>query len=312
MAAQRYSAAQLESMAIQAENETAKLRGDPPLHHQSTEEEDEEEREAERQRKVEKKRTQMLNAARALIDSGVDPEIAARMMLQIPGQGQPVTTQPTGHQPSLAELTEAMLNLKELSKSDNRDDKFMELIDQMREDSRRNQELLLKVIERMSEGGKGEKVDPVQAASNQAKAMREFHSSMIEYATSLGYAPRGEGVTQTRDINEVKENNRHEEEILRIKSDQNYKESIAETLSDLPVTLGGSIAHNMRESAGKESSKPVSHQSEPGGVESHVCNDCGTKIYAPPGVPRIRCPKCGKEYEIDWEKSGMTPPKQEG
>ena len=56
--------------------------GDPPPH-RAREEEDEDDV---MERWREKRREKLLNAAKALIESGTDPDVVARMMLQMPGK----------------------------------------------------------------------------------------------------------------------------------------------------------------------------------------------------------------------------------
>jgi hypothetical protein len=292
MAAQRYSAATLESMAIEAENAAAKLKGEPPVY-RSREEDDEEDLLEQRR---DKKRKRLLDAAKALIESGTDPQTVARMMLQMPGESQP--QQPQG-QSSILELTEALKNLHEISgvKSGG-DDTLKDLIREMREENKETRSMVIKLMQD-GVGGKAEKVDPITAARNQAKAMTEFGETMLSYAKGLGYAPPGsstdaKGVSNKKTVEELKEENRHAEEMAKLGTEKDYKMSLANSIGELPERIGMGIASQMQ----SENKTHVPHED---GIEYWPC-DCGFKIPISPNSTSVTCPKCRSVYQKDQPK----------
>jgi hypothetical protein len=294
-AAQRYSVAATEKLALEAENEVAKMRGEPSPHKTRTDDDEEDEIEEARENRRAKRQARVIKAAQALLESGVEPEVAARMILQIPGEDKVQPPQNPNNLLEMAQVLEIFHNMS-APKDDGRNDKVAELINIMREDAKETRTLLAKLIAEAG-GTRAEKVDPLVLAKNQAAAMTDLHNTMIEYAKGAGMVMATAESHPSTTIDEIKEKNRHEEEMVRIKGDSQYKASLAETVADIPVLVGDGIARNMRESV----QSPVGRQAEPGGIESHICK-CGTKIFAPPGSPRIKCPKCGQEYIIEADK----------
>jgi hypothetical protein len=293
MAAQRYSAATLESMAIEAENAAAKLKGEPPVH-RAREEDDEGDILEERR---DKKRKKLLDAAKALIESGTDPQVVARMMLQMPGESQP---QPQSNgQTSILELTEALKNLHEISgvKSGG-DDTLKDLIREMRDENKETRSMVIKLMQD-GVGGKAEKVDPITLARNQAKAMTEFGETMLSYAKGLGYAPPGsstdsKGMSTKKTVEELKEENRHAEEMAKLGTEKDYKMSLANSIGELPERIGMGIASQMQ----SENKSQIPHED---GIEYWPC-DCGFKIPISPNATSVTCPKCRSVYQKDQPK----------
>jgi LSD1 subclass zinc finger protein len=311
MAAQRFSTANLEKMAIQAENEAAKLRGEPPMHKpfRGDEDEDEDEEYGELLTKRANKRKKVLDAARALIDSGVDPNVVARMMLNLPmdERAQQAAPQQTS---SITELTEAMKNMNDIVESrvasmrpNGDDDRTRELISEMRQEQKELRNLVTKLLTE-GMGGKREQIDPMTAATNAVKMIKTYNDAMKDYAEGFGYVkPGGETAPKGESIEALKERHRHDEEMAKLGIDKEYKTNLAETLADIPVAIGSGLARQMRE--GQESK-----QSIPGaeGLESHKCDSCGTMIIAPPGAKQVRCPKCGMTYGLEHDQPPSPPP----
>ena len=304
IAAKRYSAAELEKMALQSENDAANLRGEPPPHHPNLEDDDEDILERRRDRK----RERLLNAARALIDSGTDPNVIARMMLQLPGE-QPNVQAPR-EPTSILDLTEALKNLNDIADSrapkNDGNERIMDLIREMREEAKETRGLVTKLLTE-GVGNKQPHIDPLVAAKNQALAMNEMSAAMLEFAKAQGWRGPGEtGGDKRKTVEELKEEHRHTEEMAKLGNDKEYKTSMAETLGDITERVGMGIGKQIRDSSVKTSTPPVFHQPEPGGIESYIC-ECGEKIFAPPNATSVKCPnpKCGIEYNV---QRGNVPP----
>lgn len=285
LAAQRYSAAELDKMAIEAENEASRMRGEPPVHKPKTDDDEDDKVE----QRDEKKRQRIMNAAKALIDSGADPNTVARMMLQIPGENHASAPQ---NGTSITDLTAAMKDLNDIvatqvaartsGKDGGSDDVVKELKQEIKE--------LRGSITAMASGN-ANKIDPLTAAKNQAVAMNEMSSAMLQYATSLGWAPPGKGGTGklTDSIEEIKEKNRHDEKMAELKQENDHKDKLVEIAASIPERIGEGAAKYYRSSSNTQDSGD--------GFEHIRCTDCGTDIVITPKTgDRVKCPKCGMVY----------------
>ncbi len=284
IAAKRYSAASVEQMALEAENAAAKLRGEPPPHKVR---EDVEDDEIELRR--EKKQQRVLTAARALLDAGTDPEVVARMMLQIPNNTPP--QQSNGGSPSLTELIEALISLQTLTGANKGDSEVKLIIEEMRAERKETNALFLKAISELGGGGNG-RTDPMTALKNQMSIVRDTFSVMREAAGEMGWAPvakPGNSGPPPNNIEELKENHRHDEEMLKLNTEKSYKQSMADTIGELPERIGAGIASQFGNDNGSTKSND--------GADVFKCQECQTPIFAPPTASRIKCPKCGAEYE---------------
>lgn len=296
-------------MALEAENEVAKLRGEPPLHRTTTEDDEEDEIEAERENRRMKKKARALTAARALIDSGVDPDVVARMMLQLPGNERQVQ-QPAAQPTTILELAQALQILDEVRAPKNGggggDERIMELIKEMREEAKETRTLLFKLMTE-GNGKKGESVDPVTVARNQARAMKDFGDAMIEYAKSVGYSPGGIQPNTKPSVDEIKEEHRHKEKMAEIQTEKEYKASMANALGELPERIGMGFASRVKEG---DNHNPAQHEHN---IEYWPC-DCGFQIPIPPGASHVVCPKCQAEYnkEVANKPAPRVIKKQEG
>ncbi|MFH1031114.1 MAG: hypothetical protein V1767_00885 [Chloroflexota bacterium] len=92
-------------------------------------------------------------------------------------------------------------------------------------------------------------------------------------------------------IETVKENNRHTEEMEKLKTEKTYKESIADTLANGTRLVGEGISQDILKGVLK---KPAES-----GMESFKCDKCGTTITVGPGALAVKCPKCGQVFRKD-------------
>lgn len=89
----------------------------------------------------------------------------------------------------------------------------------------------------------------------------------------------------------VKEKNRHEEEMEKVRNDKNYKEGLVNTLADIPESIGRGLANDVRESTPVRQPAP-----QTGGLETIDCDTCHAKIYYSPDTTKVTCAKCGSVY----------------
>lgn len=100
-------------------------------------------------------------------------------------------------------------------------------------------------------------------------------------------------------IEVVKEQNRHAEEMEKIKTEKTFKEVLGRAVEDIPTNLGKGIAAEA--SRAKPGTKKASvEKTQEGGVTSFECQKCHATIFIPPDAPSsIKCLKCGTIYESD-------------
>jgi hypothetical protein len=107
-----------------------------------------------------------------------------------------------------------------------------------------------------------------------------------------------------QDIEMIKEQNRHSEELEKLKVDKEYKGNLTAVLSEIPERIGKGLASNIIETDQANSpAKSVARK-----MEYFRCttDDCGFNIPVPrPDAKKITCPKCHMVYERE-EKSNET------
>lgn len=104
-------------------------------------------------------------------------------------------------------------------------------------------------------------------------------------------------------IEVIKERNRHDEELEKIKTERDYKKTVGDTLATLPEKIGAGLANAFVETEG--SPTPQSPQIK--GAESvmyYTCatEGCGYKIPYAPTALSITCPKCKMKYDRTVEQ----------
>lgn len=271
-AAKRYSAAELEKMALEAENEAARLRGEPPKHKYGGGEVDEDKKKEEE----EARKQQLMAQATALIEHGMEPEQVGRFLLGLPSMSG-----------GAAQVTQGMTlkDVKEIIDMTTEKKEASELRSMISSLDKKIEELVKNPPHR----DKPEPTDPVIFATQQAETLRIYHKTL----DSLGMIPKPEPKTSDgRSLEVVKEEHRHDEKMEEIKADKEYKQNITEIATDIPERIGRGIAGQIKEEGG----------SSGGGreLESIICSGegCGTRIFITPETgPQVICPKCSAIYQ---------------
>jgi len=273
-AAKRFSAAELDKMALESENEASRLRGEPPKHRQYGGDtmDDEEKKKAED--KQEQQRERITTQAVALINSGMEPQQVGQMLMGLT---------PTGMQPVPAQG----MNMKDIK----------EIIDTKVSEAKESSELrslisrLSDKIDDMAKNPQASKteqtkpIDPIVFAQQQAETLKVYHSTLDE----MGMIPHPGPVSDKGEsIEVVKEKNRHAEQMEVIKTDRDYKDNITNIASTIPERVGRGIADRYTEG----------HDESGGGAKLRTieCGNCHTEIPVPPNSSQVTCPKCEAIY----------------
>jgi ribosomal protein S27E len=280
-AAIRYSAAEMEKMAIESENEAARLRGEPPRHkYHGGDEMSDEDKEKKKQEEAEQKAA-LLTSATSLINSGLDPKQVGQMLM-----GLNPTPATMGYAPAQGMGFDEVMKMITFIVGKKETDELKGIIAS-----------LDKRLDDLSKVGTGRReearpIDPITFAKQQAEAVAAWHEAIQVIIPKPGpVSDKGEP------IEVVKERNRHDEKMEEIKGDLNYKKSLTDIATDIPERIGRGIAGRFaeeEESVGMGSSVSSKGNSS---LEHIVCADCGFKIQVPPNAGKeIECPKCGAVY----------------
>ena len=103
-------------------------------------------------------------------------------------------------------------------------------------------------------------------------------------------------------IEVVKEQNRHAEEMEKLKTESKFKEVLGQAVEDIPVNIGKGIAAEGTRSKAVAMKAPAETPQDES-VSSFKCQKCGATIFVPPDAPsNIKCLKCGTVYESKEEE----------
>lgn len=274
-AAKRYSAAELEKMALESENEAARLRGEPPKHRYYKEGEDmtDEEKEKKKQEEAEQ-REKLMASATALISSGIDPKQVGQMLLGL------APTSAAGYPPAVQGMGfDEVLKIVTLIVGKRETDEIKGLMAS-----------LDKRIDELAKGGGGGRVEiprplsPMEYAKQQVEYIEALKAlGLIKEPVVTG--PSGEP------LEVVKERNRHDEKMQEIKDEGDYKKSLAGTVADIPERIGYGMAGRFNEEG---EDRGGSHSSN---LEYITCDECKIRFPVPPNAGNeVVCPKCGATY----------------
>lgn len=181
---------------------------------------------------------------------------------------------------------------------------------QQKEQSLREQiQHLTEQIQRYAQNGSGSKsiVDQIRELKETAAELGLLNPSAgkdanieIELA-KLNYQ-------QAREEREFKARMRAEEkkwqlELMRFQEEKEFKKKQLEhdarrleMLSSIPDKIGEGLAAFISTRAEMDTDKPAARTANTN-IQFFKCTDCGTDIPVPPGAKKIKCPKCGSEYE---------------
>lgn len=275
-AARRYSVAELDVMALQSENEAARLRGEPPKHkYHGGDEMTDEEKEKKKLEEAEQ-REKLMASATALISSGLDPKQVGQMLLGL------TPTPATGYPPTQGMTFDDVMKMVGVIVGKRESDKLEDIIASLE-----------KKVDDLAKGGGATKVEaqriptPMEYAKQQVEyinALKEL--GLIKEPVATG--PSGEP------LEIVRERNRHEEKMEEVKSERDYKQSLSQTVANLPERIGHGIAGQFSEESGGGSSRGGNS-----GLKYITCTEegCGARFPIPPNAGKeLECPKCGAIY----------------
>lgn len=283
MAASRFSAAEMEKLAIESENDVAKMRGEPPLHKPVNDDDKEKKEEAE---KKDEQRRLLIETGKALLDTGIDPKQVGQILMGLaPMPGQPGIPQVVGitieDAFAVADRIAAAGQKSQADEAITKLEKRFDDVTKQLELERRERQLGLN-------GKPVVPLSPADALKSQIDALKSFADTAIE----LGLAQRpgtNNGNKDGKSIEEIRENNRHDEEMAKLKDSKEHNEKMADILGSIPERVGNGIATQIRKNS-QLSGNPV-------GFSSIKC-DCGTEILITPTTGnKVTCPKCGAVYE---------------
>ena len=235
--------------------------------------------------KKEDERKRLLESAKHLIESGMEPTQVGQMLLGLTPTGTPPTVAQGMGVDDVLKIVNLVVGKKEA-------DELRGLISS-----------LDKKLDDLAKSGAGKKeeskpVDPITFARQQAEAMVAWNKAIKELT------PERPPVTEKGEPLEiVKERNRHEERMEEVKGEQRYKEKISETVAEIPERIGRGIAGQISEGEGESGSGA-------GELEYLMCTEegCGTKIPITPETgEQVTCPKCGSIYS---RKETIAPGKE--
>lgn len=286
-AAKRFSAAELEKMAVESENEVARLRGEPPKYkyYHGGETMDEEEKKKQEEKQAQQ-REKITTQAVALINSGMEPAQVGQMLmgLSLPGTA-PIAPQGLNFK-DVMEMVTFMVGKKEA-------DELKEVIaklDKKIDDMARGDAVKARVKE------ESKTLDPILYAKQQAEAVVAWNNAIRELMPEQRYvSEKGES------LEIVKERNRHTEKLEEIKNERDYKQGLVEVAGEIPERIGYGMAGRYRDEH--------SEGNNGGGLEHIICSEkgCGTKIYITPGTKdSVTCPRCGAIYARKGEAEPVT------
>lgn len=262
LAAQRLSAAELETMALQAENEASRMRGEPPVHKTPPDETG---------KVTAEQRKQLVESAKMLLDSGLDPKQVGQILL---GLSPSSTAQIVGA--GGMTVDDALAIVDRITVANKGSDVEASIA------------RLEKRIEELQKGGnQGRAVDvkmpdPITYYKQQAEGLKTF-CDILGIPLPGTVKSTGNG----SNIEELKEKNRHDEKMEEVKTEREYKQGLVEAVSGIPENLGRGAAHHWRESG-------TSGSAGNDGFDIYKCTDCGTDIPITPKTgAKVKCPKCG-------------------
>jgi len=274
MAARRYSAAQLETMALEAENEAAKLRGEPPKYQYGGNRMEGDNDKSE-QEKIINARKQVIDAAKGMLEYGVDPAVVGQMMLGLPPVGNsglaammPMSTKGGTTVDDVVKI----VNLVTDRKGGGGGVDVEKLLEQM--DKRFEQ--VIKAISSSS-------TDPVAYAKRQGQAFAAY----MEAFDSLSSMRGG---NNKPDISEIKEKNRHEERMQELTTEKEHRGKLIGLAESIPKKIGEGVAERYLSGS--------SGVTDDDGIQKFKCTDCGKDILVPnANADSITCASCGAIFK---------------
>ncbi len=272
--------ATVERLAVEAENENRRLRGEPPLPVPN---------DGLSAAQRTKALTDMVgDVAIELLNKGVKPSVVDAYILgHLPGTQGGMTSSFLDSQPVRGQQGLTITDFKTMY--------------DMVTEKKSNPELtaLTAIMDRIDKRmtaletkGAGQPKDGVADFVTQLKAYREHVTLMQELVPT----PAGGG--DATSVEHLKETNRHGEEMERIKVDKDHKTGLRSLAEDAVERIGEGAAKHFLGAAGEDEGAPPESGSQP--KQTFICKnpECGAENYIMPGIPQFACGKCGDIYKL--------------
>ncbi len=231
------------------------------------------------EQKALQQRERVMTQAKALLDSGVEPQQVGALLLGLPAVGAA-----SGQGMTVADSLKIVDMIVERKKEGELRGTIERLEKQV--------ENLTQEIRAGPSRAQGP-ANPAEGIKQQAQAFKGLIDALKEIGVPIGESGGG-GAGES--VEQMREKHRHEEKMEELHTERTYKESIATALGDVVERVGRGAAHQFLEQGGTE---------EPAGakLDDFTCTEkdkdglqCGTRIQIPPGATKFTCPKCLSIY----------------
>ncbi len=222
----------------------------------------------------------------ALLEKGVPPNVVAQYL-----SGGMVRDIPVGSSLGMSAGTSQGLTIKDIKD-----------IFEMAKSEKGTDKELSEILKRMDD-----RLAAVERAASQPKTLPKSHvyrqdekGIWVKEELEPGEAmivPPAVQPNGGKSIEELKEEHRHAEVMARQKADQDYKEKVATTLSEIPERIGAGLAGQFHEA---EQPAPTAPRAAPTvNLMKFKCPDtaCSFEFQVPENTLSITCPKCGSIWE---------------
>lgn len=230
------------------------------------------------EQKALQQREKVMTQAKALLDSGVEPQQVGAMLLGLPAVGAAA-----GQGMTVADALKIVDMVVERKKEG---------------ELRGTIERLEKQVENLSQeikaGPKAQTpANPAEGIRQQATAFKGLIDALKEIGVPIGESSGGSGET----VDQMKERHRHTEAMEKLKGEKEYKTGIVDLAGDTVERVGRGLAHQfLEEGEGEPAGREPASTTQ---LETTTCPEegCGQQIFVPPGATQMTCPKCKNTFE---------------
>ncbi len=234
----------------------------------------------------------LTDMAQGLLERGMDPAVVGRTIdyllgnSSFPSVGMPGNGAPAGGM--------SFTDMKELFK--------------MGQESNKSDPALASILEKLT--NKLEAVEKLAAAPRN-EAARPRTAFIVKSDNTLEEVPLDRPILLEpkpaaggKSIEMIKEENRHAEEIERLKTDKDYKTSLANTVASIPEKVGRGLASQALGEEEDEAGAGAGAAARKIETEQFKCTEatCGKEFAITKGALRVQCPHCGSIYTRTEEK----------
>jgi len=233
------------------------------------------------EQKALQQRERVMTQAKALLDSGVEPQQVGALLLGLPAVGAA-----SGQGMTVADSLKIVDMIVERKKEGELRGTIERLEKQV--------ETLTQEI-RAGPSRAPASANPAEGIKQQAQAFKGLIDALKEIGVPIGESGGG-GVGES--IEQMREKHRHEEKMEEIHTEKTYKESIATALGDVVERVGRGAAHQFMEQGEGPEGAPAPGAASSPELDSFTCDKdgCGQKVFFPPGATQVTCPKCKETY----------------